>query len=148
MPHSATRHPGGDGPLAVIEYRDKPGLWLTEGSRSGRMSDDRSEVARSAHDLNLIRAAALPTHESIDFIRNIRETSYEYWRKSSYSGGMNSNCVEVRAWRKSTHSSTTGRQCVEVATANGVLMRDTTDRGGFTLSVPAAAWTTFLTTLR
>jgi hypothetical protein len=29
-----------------------------------------------------------------------------------------------------------------------ILVRDTTDRDGFTLSVPAATWTQFLTTLR
>jgi len=51
------------------------------------------------------------------------------WRKSSYSGGMNSNCVEVAA-------------------AGAVLVRDTTDRGGVTLSVSGAAWAAFLTTLR
>jgi transcriptional regulator with XRE-family HTH domain len=77
MPYKSTRHPGGDGPLTVIEYRDRPGIWVTEGPRSGRMSDDRAEVARSVHDLNLIRAAALPPGESVDFIRNIRETHDE-----------------------------------------------------------------------
>jgi hypothetical protein len=74
MPYTSTKHPGGDGPLTVIEYRDKPAIWVTEGTRSGRMSDDRAEVARSVHDLNLIRTAALPQDESVDFIRNIRET--------------------------------------------------------------------------
>jgi transcriptional regulator with XRE-family HTH domain len=77
MPYTSTRHPGSDGPLAIIEYSDKPGIWVTEGPRSGRMSDDRAEVARAAHDMNLIRAAALPPHESVDFIKKIRETSYE-----------------------------------------------------------------------
>jgi hypothetical protein len=77
MPYASTRHPGVDGPLAIIEYPDKPGIWITEGPRSGRMSDDRAEVARATHDLNLIRAAALPPHESVDLIRSIRETSYE-----------------------------------------------------------------------
>jgi hypothetical protein len=51
-------------------------------------------------------------------------------------------------WRKSSHSSANGGACVEVATTGTVLVRDTTDRGGFTLSVPATAWTTFLSTLR
>ena len=46
------------------------------------------------------------------------------WRKSSYSGGMNN-------------------QCVEVATSDAVLIRDTTDRAGVTLTVPASAWSTF-----
>jgi hypothetical protein len=51
------------------------------------------------------------------------------WRKSSYSGGANSTCVEV-------------------ATASAVLVRDTTDQNGATLRLPPGAWTTFLATLR
>jgi hypothetical protein len=51
-------------------------------------------------------------------------------------------------WRKSSYSSANGGACVEVATTDAVLVRDTTDRGGFTLSVPAAAWAAFLTTVR
>lgn len=51
-------------------------------------------------------------------------------------------------WRKSTHSGANGGDCVETATGHGViLVRDTTDRGGLILSVPAAAWTAFLGTL-
>jgi hypothetical protein len=37
---------------------------------------------------------------------------------------------------------------VEVATAGAVLVRDTTNRDGATLSVPAAAWNAFLATIR
>jgi len=77
MPFTSTRHPGGDGPLSVIEYRDKPGLWFTEGPRSGKMSDDREEVLAAMHSLNLIRSAALTVHQSAEFIRNVRETRYE-----------------------------------------------------------------------
>jgi hypothetical protein len=51
-------------------------------------------------------------------------------------------------WRKSTYSGNGGEACVEVATAGAVFIRDTTDRGGFTLSVPAGAWTMFLAELR
>lgn len=51
-------------------------------------------------------------------------------------------------WRKSSYSNQTGGACAEVATADTVLIRDTTDRGGFTLSVSPAAWTAFLTTIR
>jgi hypothetical protein len=41
-----------------------------------------------------------------------------------------------------------GENCVEVANAEGVAVRDTKDRGGVTLTVPASAWTAFLGTLR
>lgn len=51
-------------------------------------------------------------------------------------------------WRKSSHSSTTGGNCVEVAADGGVLVRDTANRNGTVLSLPAQAWTAFLGTLR
>jgi hypothetical protein len=50
-------------------------------------------------------------------------------------------------WRKASYSNG-GENCVEVANAEGVAVRDTTDRDGATLSVPAAAWAAFLSTLR
>jgi transcriptional regulator with XRE-family HTH domain len=77
MPFTMTDHPGGDGPLTVIEYQDKPSLWITEGPRSGRMSDDRAEVINALTSLNLVRSAALPLGESVEFIRNLRETRYD-----------------------------------------------------------------------
>ena len=53
-------------------------------------------------------------------------------------------------WRKSTYSTdANGGQCVEAATAHGlVLVRDTTDRNGATLSVTAAAWQRFTGALK
>jgi Domain of unknown function (DUF397) len=52
-------------------------------------------------------------------------------------------------WRKSSYSNATGGDCLETAsTSSLVLVRDTTDRGGVTLSVTGAAWTAFLVTLR
>jgi transcriptional regulator with XRE-family HTH domain len=77
MPFTSTDHPGPDGPLRVVEYRDKLSVWFTEGPRSGRMSDDRDEVIQAMDSLNLIRAAALPVGDSAQFIREIRESRYE-----------------------------------------------------------------------
>ena len=52
-------------------------------------------------------------------------------------------------WRKSSYSSANGGQCVEVAdAASVVLVRDTTNRDGGTLSFTADAWKAFLGTLR
>lgn len=71
------------------------------------------------------------------------------WRKSSHSNGAGSNCVEVGAWRKSSYSNNGGATCVEVGTATTrVLVRDTTDRAGATLTVSTTAWRTLLTQLR
>lgn len=52
-------------------------------------------------------------------------------------------------WRKSSFSGANGGQCVETASGDGViLVRDTTNRDGVTLSVPANAWQAFTATLR
>jgi uncharacterized protein DUF397 len=51
------------------------------------------------------------------------------WRKASYSNGSG-NCVEVRS------------------AARVVAVRDTTDREGNALSVPADAWARFTHSLR
>jgi Domain of unknown function (DUF397) len=52
-------------------------------------------------------------------------------------------------WRKSSYSGGNGGQCVETASGVGViLVRDTTNRDGFTLSVPPGAWAKFTDSLR
>jgi hypothetical protein len=52
-------------------------------------------------------------------------------------------------WRKSTYSGANGGSCVEVASDYAALLvRDTTNRQGFTLSVPPRAWSAFLATIR
>jgi hypothetical protein len=57
--------------------------------------------------------------------------------------------VEVAAWRKSSYSDASGNACVEVGdAARVVLVRDTTDRGGATLAIPARAWRAFTAALR
>jgi len=67
------------------------------------------------------------------------------WHTSSYSYDSG-NCVEV-GWRTSSYSYESGN-CVEVApTPDGVLVRDSKDRDGPTLTVPTAAWRAFLTTV-
>ena len=72
------------------------------------------------------------------------------WRKSTYSGTSGGNCVEVATWRKSTRSGTESTACVEagVAEPGRVLVRDTTDRAGAVLAVPANAWRTFTSTIK
>ena len=52
-------------------------------------------------------------------------------------------------WRKSTYSDGNGGACVEVADGpDAVMVRDTTDRGGTTLSIPADAWQRFAASLK
>ena len=67
------------------------------------------------------------------------------WRKSSYSGANGGQCVEVASdWRKSSYSGANGGDCVEARNEAGtILVRDTTDRDGGTLTFSAAAWQEF-----
>lgn len=51
-------------------------------------------------------------------------------------------------WRKSTYSGGSSNACVEVATDSAVLVRDTTNRDGCTLTVSANAWLNFTSTLK
>lgn len=52
-------------------------------------------------------------------------------------------------WRKSTYSGGNGGDCVEVGTAvAGVVVRDTANRAGVMLALPAAAWWVLLTEVR
>jgi hypothetical protein len=52
-------------------------------------------------------------------------------------------------WRRSTYSDSNGGQCVETASGSDViLVRDTTDRDGVMLSVPAQTWRAFTDSLR
>jgi hypothetical protein len=51
-------------------------------------------------------------------------------------------------WRKSSYSGSSG-SCVETSSGHGViLVRDTTNRDGGTLSFTSAAWQTFTSKLR
>jgi hypothetical protein len=52
-------------------------------------------------------------------------------------------------WRKSSYSNANGGDCVETGdTPAAVLVRDTADRDGVTLSVPALIWKQFTASLR
>ena len=46
------------------------------------------------------------------------------------------------------HSGGNGGECVEVASADNVMVRDTMDREGATLSFSASAWLQFLDSVR
>ncbi|MCW2931634.1 MAG: hypothetical protein JWM19_2596 [Actinomycetia bacterium] len=77
MPYGATNHPGGEGPLRVIEYSDKPAIWYTEGWYSGRLTDDKDEVSAAVTNFNIIRASAMPPGESASFVATVRGSRYE-----------------------------------------------------------------------
>jgi hypothetical protein len=56
--------------------------------------------------------------------------------------------MESNPFRTSSYSSANGGQCVEVGKNDLILVRDSTDRDGGTLSVPAGSWAAFTATLR
>ena len=49
------------------------------------------------------------------------------------------------SWRKSTYSGDAQGECVEVALVETVGVRDTKDRDGGQLAVPSRAWSAFTT---
>jgi hypothetical protein len=51
-------------------------------------------------------------------------------------------------WRKSSYSADNGGACVEVATAEAVIVRDTTNRKGPALTFTADAWQAFINTIK
>jgi len=51
-------------------------------------------------------------------------------------------------WRKSSYSNGEGSQCVEVAAAADVAVRDATNRQGPLLTFSAGAWERFTASLR
>lgn len=69
------------------------------------------------------------------------------WRKSSYSGTGNDDCVEVR-WSKSSYSGNSNNDCVEVALLVGAVgVRDSKNVGGPVLAFSEAAWRVFASRL-
>jgi hypothetical protein len=58
-----------------------------------------------------------------------------------------SSAREQAWWRTSSYSGSQG-QCVEVAYSAAARIRDTKDRDGGTLTVPAPAWQSFTRQLR
>jgi Domain of unknown function (DUF397) len=56
---------------------------------------------------------------------------------------------ESADWRKSTYSAANGGQCVEVGSVtSGVAVRDTANRAGAVLALPAGAWRALLAEVR
>jgi Domain of unknown function (DUF397) len=51
-------------------------------------------------------------------------------------------------WRKSSYSAENGNCAEAAAVAGTVLVRDTQDRDGVTLAIPAPAWRTFTARFR
>ena len=95
----------------------------------------------------------LTTHHEIGYSKQQRKCEMVNdvygvdWHKSSYSNGP-AECAEVATWRKATHSNSAG-SCVEVGKATtAVLVRDTTNRSGATLTIPTLAWRALLAEVR
>lgn len=57
------------------------------------------------------------------------------------------NSIESSPYRKSSYSGSTGN-CVEVASVGSIMVRDTQDRDGMTLTFGAEAWGAFTASLR
>ncbi|TVL93740.1 DUF397 domain-containing protein [Streptomyces sp. SAJ15] len=78
-----------------------------------------------------------------------------HWFKSSYSGPEGTNCIEVallnsgEKWFKSSDSGQQGGACVEISPRpTEIAIRDSKDKTGPILVVPAPAWAAFVRGLR
>jgi transcriptional regulator with XRE-family HTH domain len=77
MRFSAVNNPGSAGPLRIMEFPENPPAWYTEGSSSGRLTDDKDEVRERMSYFDLIRAEAMSPDSSIRLISKIRGSRYE-----------------------------------------------------------------------
>jgi hypothetical protein len=70
------------------------------------------------------------------------------WRVATYTGDQG-NCVEVASWRVASYTGASGGNCVEVGGADRtILVRDTKDRDGGTLTFTAASWQVFANSIK
>ncbi|MEU4682041.1 DUF397 domain-containing protein [Streptomyces xinghaiensis] len=67
------------------------------------------------------------------------------WKKSSFSGGGNGNCVETAVeWTKSSYSTSGDNECVEVAgSPRGLVRLRESDQPETVLSVAPGIWSAF-----
>jgi hypothetical protein len=72
LPFTAGDQPGADGPITVYEFADASTVCYTECYSGGRIVEGYAEVADLMRIVNLLRASALPPHESLELIRQIR----------------------------------------------------------------------------
>jgi hypothetical protein len=72
LPFRAWDNAGADGAIAIYEFAEAPAVCYTECYSGGRIVEQRDEVAGLMTVMNLIRATALPPHESLDLICRIR----------------------------------------------------------------------------
>ncbi|MEU9444040.1 DUF397 domain-containing protein [Streptomyces sp. NPDC048304] len=73
------------------------------------------------------------------------------WRKSSYSDGGSSNCLEVTAWRKSSYSGASSGDCLEDNDAPAptlVPVRDSKHPTGPAVVFSTPAWAAFVGALK
>jgi transcriptional regulator with XRE-family HTH domain len=72
LPFRAYDNAGADGAITIYEFAEDPSVCYTECYSGGRIVERRDEVAELTTVMSLIRASALPPHESLDLIRRIR----------------------------------------------------------------------------
>jgi hypothetical protein len=72
LPFRARDNAGADGAIAIYEFADAPAVCYTECYSGGRIVEGRDEVAALTTVMSLIRASALPPHESLGLMRQIR----------------------------------------------------------------------------
>lgn len=134
VPTLAGLHPGVAGPLMLLGFDKARPLARVDGRGQGEVFDSPQDVRREERAFDAIIAAAMPAEQSAEYIEAVVEElqamisdlSTAPWRKSSYSGGANTNCVEVAPLPRT------------------VGVRDTKNREAGYLTVSRSAWHAFV----
>lgn len=73
LPFSAYTHPGTDGPILIFDFANEPSVVYSECDGGGMLIENHGLVIAMTTKMSLIRAAALPPHESLNLLRQIRD---------------------------------------------------------------------------
>jgi transcriptional regulator with XRE-family HTH domain len=73
LPFSAYTHPGTDGPILIFDFANEPSVVYSECDGGGMLIENQGLVIAMTTKMSLIRAAALPPHESLNLLRQIRD---------------------------------------------------------------------------
>ncbi|WP_311546332.1 Scr1 family TA system antitoxin-like transcriptional regulator [Streptomonospora wellingtoniae] len=126
IPMAAESNPGQDGGFLLFTVPEKGVVAFVETKVSGMPSDSPDVVDIYAHVFTDLCSVALPPGASRELIRDNLNMMQNEWKKSSYSEGGATNCVECRT------------------DSDLALVRDTRHREAGHLAFPLAEWQAFL----
>lgn len=126
LPMAAESNPGQDGGFLLFSIPEKGAVAFVETKVSGVPSDSPEVVDVYAHVFTDLCSVALPPSASQELIRDNLSMMQNEWKKSTYSEGGATNCVECRV------------------DSGQALVRDTRHRDAGHLDFPLTEWQAFV----